>query len=110
MLKGIFAPNDEQVNDGNKSPRTIAIDQLNVESGYFATWSSMNQEHINKTQQIAALKQQHLNESLELDEDASNVLWETSFLPTVKALQDDQSLLEETRKKLETDKLKVSFD
>jgi hypothetical protein len=42
-----------------------------------------------------------------LDQDASDELWETSFLPKVKALLEAQTLLEETRKKLETEKMKV---
>jgi len=67
----------------------------------------MNQQHINNTQQIAALKQQHKTESFDLDQDASDELWEASFLPKVKALEEAQTLLEETRKKLETEKLKV---
>jgi hypothetical protein len=110
MLKGIFSPNDESqcpVNDGSKSPRTIAIDQLQVETGYIETWSVLNQQYIINTQQIAALKQQHKTESFDLDQDASDELWETSFLPKVKALGEAQTLLEETRKKLETEKIKV---
>ena len=67
----------------------------------------MNQQHIENTQQIAALKQQHEREFFDLDKDASDELWETSFFPKVKALEEAQTQLEETRKKLETEKLKV---
>jgi hypothetical protein len=110
MLIGIFSSNEESqshVNDGSKSPRTIAIDQLQIEISYVQTWSQMNQQHISNLQQIAELKQQHTNESFLLDQDASDVLWETSFLPKVKELEEAQILLEETRKKLESEKLKV---
>lgn len=110
MLKGIFSPNDESqipVHDGSKSPRTIAINQLQVEIGYFETWSQMNQQFISNSEQIAALKQQHETECLELDKDASDELWKISFLPKVQALEEAQAMLEEARKKLESEKLKV---
>jgi hypothetical protein len=110
MLKGIFSANDESkvhFNDGSKSPRTIAIEQLQVETGYFEIWGQMNQQYIDNTQQMAALKEQHKTESFDLDQDASDELWETNFLPKVKALEEAQSVLEETRKKLETEKSKV---
>lgn len=67
----------------------------------------MNQQHINNAQQIAALKQQHKTECVDLNQDASDELWKSSFLPKVQALEEAQAVLEETRQKLETEKLKV---
>ena len=110
MLKGIFSSNDESqiyVNDGSKSPRTIAIEQLQVETCYSETLNQMNQQYISNTQQIVALEQQHKTETFGLDQDVSDKLWETSFLPKVKSLEEAQTVLEETRKKLETQNLKV---
>lgn len=108
MLKGIFSPNDEiQGSVESKSPRTIAIDQLHVEIGYCETWREMNQQYINNAQQIASLKEQHKTECFNLDQNASDELWKTSFFPKVKALEEAQAALEENRLKLETEKLKV---
>ena len=110
MLKGIFSsPNDESqpVNDGSLSPRAVAIEQVQVEIGYLENWSQMNQDYVNKGQEIAALKQQHKNESFGLSQDASDELFKNSFLPKVKILEEAQALLEEIRKKLETERLKV---
>ena len=111
MLKGIFAPNDESecqvYNKKQTSPRSIAIEQLYVESSYSETLTRFKEDHSTYNQQILALKKQHSTESIGLDRYASDELWKTNFLPKVKAIEDSLSLLEEAQKKLEKEKLKV---
>ena len=57
MLSGIFNSKDGSQIEGNRSPRTIAIDKLQLESGYYQAWNQMNHQHINNAEQITALKQ-----------------------------------------------------
>ncbi|MEY3422188.1 MAG: hypothetical protein RIR48_2491 [Bacteroidota bacterium] len=110
MLRGIFSTDDESQrpdNDVSQSPRTIALKELQVQEAFFQTWNDMNQQYIKNAEKIAALKQQHETESSSLDHDAADELWKTSFLPYVNELEDAQAVLEETRKKLEAETLKV---
>lgn len=71
-----------------KVPKRLQSPSPKVEIGYFETWNQMNQQYISNTQQIAALKQQHKIECFDLDQDASDELWKTSFLPKVKGLEE----------------------
>jgi hypothetical protein len=110
MLSGIFNNKDGSQFEGNRSPRTIAIDKLQLESGYYQAWNQMNQQYINNAEQITALKQKHKEESVQIDQLASDELWKNTFLPKVKMLEEAQSTLEKTRTELEAENQKKAKD
>ena len=91
----------------NKSYETMATELNQALDSYYQSWNQISEQCRKYTEEIAALKQKYETESFDLDQIASDELWENIFLPQVKALEDAQSKLEESRKELEAEKVKV---
>lgn len=109
MLKGIFAATTQEDDDqsGSKSPRSIAIGQLQCEREYLQNWSQMNNAFGNNALRIADLKTKFDNATSTLDQEKSEELWKSTFSPQIQEIEKAQTALEENRKKLDLARLKV---
>ena len=70
----------------NKSYETMATELNQALDSYYQSWNQISEQCLKYTEEIAALKQKYETESFDLDQIASDELWENSFLPQVKAL------------------------
>jgi chromosome segregation ATPase len=91
----------------NKSYETMATELNQALDSYYQTWNQIREQCRKYTEEIIALNHMYESESLNLDQIPADELWENSFLPQMKALEDAQSKLDENIKELEAEKVKV---
>jgi hypothetical protein len=92
-----------------KSPRSLALDQLNVQQDLCDSLHVLNNKYLENMNQITLINNKFKDASISLNKTDSSELWEKEYASDIKELEQAKVALDLARQELTAENAKVIY-